>query len=192
MSAYQFKPELIYRIAPSPEYPDQKDINPSRSRLKTLHDRSQYYEKFRNADVDRNRHEERFLEGRLFSHLRAEENKEQVKQLKQLESGADMDKVREKRNDEGVFEVPTVEYDEEYKLPYGLGYDKLIKKKTDSIDQQKIWNNKVMDQLVEKLGYMDYRDALVCNKYILETKRHKDYHQMTRAKILNHAMSKYN
>jgi len=28
-----------------------------------------------------------------------------------------------------------------------------------------------MDTLVEKLGYMDYRDALACNKYILEAKR---------------------
>jgi hypothetical protein len=28
-----------------------------------------------------------------------------------------------------------------------------------------------MDALVEKLGYMDYRDALACNKYILEAKR---------------------
>lgn len=34
-----------------------------------------------------------------------------------------------------------------------------------------------MDELVEKLGYLDYRDALACNKYILEAKRHKDYHQ---------------
>ena len=40
----------------------------------------------------------------------------------------------------------------------------------------KVWNNKVMDELVEKLGYMDYRDALACNKYILEAKRHGDYH----------------
>ena len=33
-----------------------------------------------------------------------------------------------------------------------------------------------MDELVEKLGYMDYRDALACNRYIIEAKRSKDYH----------------
>lgn len=44
------------------------------------------------------------------------------------------------------------------------------------IDKEKFWNNRIMDELVEKLGYMDYRDALVCNKYILEAKRNKDYH----------------
>jgi hypothetical protein len=66
--------------------------------------------------------------------------------------------------------------DDEFKLPYGLGYDKFIKKKIEMIDKQKFWNNRIMDELVEKLGYMDYRDALVCNKYILEAKRNKDYH----------------
>ncbi len=44
------------------------------------------------------------------------------------------------------------------------------------IDKQKFWNNRVMDELVKKLGYMDYRDALAANKYILEVKRHGDYH----------------
>jgi hypothetical protein len=61
-------------------------------------------------------------------------------------------------------------------LPYGLGFDYLIKRKMDTIDKEKVWNNKVMDQLVEKLGYMDYRDFLTCNKYIIEAKRSKDYH----------------
>ena len=60
------------------------------------------------------------------------------------------------------------------------------------IDKQKFWNNRVMDELVESLGYMDYRDALACNKYIMETKRHGDYHQQARAKILGVAMSRYN
>ena len=41
-----------------------------------------------------------------------------------------------------------------------------------------------MDELITKLGYMDYRDALACNKYILETKRSGDYHQIDRGRIL--------
>jgi hypothetical protein len=70
-----------------------------------------------------------------------------------------------------------LEYDDEFKLPYGLGFDTVIKKKTDLVDKQKFYNNRVMDELVAKLGYMDYRDALACNKYIIEAKKHGDYHQ---------------
>ena len=93
--------------------------------------------------------------------------------------------------EKGVW-VDKFEYDDQFKLPYGVGYDHIIKKRTDNIDKQKFWNNRVMDELVESLGYMDYRDALACNKYIMEAKRHGDYHQQARAKILSVAMSRYN
>ena len=69
-------------------------------------------------------------------------------------------------------------------LPYNAGFDDVIKKKAELIDSQKETNNKVMDDLVLKLGYMDYRDALACNKYILEAKRSGDYHQIARGRIL--------
>ena len=73
--------------------------------------------------------------------------------------------------------VESYEYDDQFKLPYGVGYDAVVKKRTDMVDKQKYLNNRVMDELVNKLGYMDYRDALAVNKYILEVKRHGDYHQ---------------
>ena len=47
-----------------------------------------------------------------------------------------------------------------------------------------------MDDLVMKLGHMDYRDALAANKYILEAKRHGDYHQQARAKTLSLALNR--
>lgn len=93
--------------------------------------------------------------------------------------------------EQGVW-VERFEYDDQFKLPYGIGYDHIIKKRTDMVDKQKYLNNRVMDELVTKLGYMDYRDALAANKYILEVKRHGDYHQQARAKILSVAMAKYN
>ena len=37
---------------------------------------------------------------------------------------------------------------------------------------------------------MDYRDALACNKYIIETKRSGDYHQVARGKVLEVAFSR--
>jgi hypothetical protein len=49
-----------------------------------------------------------------------------------------------------------------------------------------------MDDLVEKLGYMDYRDALACNKYIMEAKTSGDYNQIARAKVLEVAFLKLN
>ena len=66
--------------------------------------------------------------------------------------------------------------DQELHLPFGLGFDHIIKEKKDFISNNKFHNNKVMDELIEKLGYLDYRDALAANKYILEAKRHGDYH----------------
>ena len=48
----------------------------------------------------------------------------------------------------------------------------------------------MMDELVEKLGYLDFRDALAANKYILEAKKHGDYHQQARARTLALAMDR--
>ena len=50
-----------------------------------------------------------------------------------------------------------------------------------------VQNNKKMDELIDKLGYMDFRDALACNKYILEAKISQDYGQVARAKVLETA-----
>ena len=137
------------------------------------------------------------MTGRLFAHIRQEELRTAVQEIHNKESGIEGDAaftlgdaaavIKEK----GV-QVDKFEYDDQFKLPYGVGFDHVIKKRADNIDKQKFWNNRVMDDLVNKLGYMDYRDALAANKYILEAKRHGDYHQQARAKILTVAMSKYN
>lgn len=74
-------------------------------------------------------------------------------------------------------------------LPIGTEFDFIIKRKAEEIDSQKNQNNIKMDELVEKLGYMDYRDALACNKYIIEAKRSKDYHQVVRGRILEAAFA---
>lgn len=60
------------------------------------------------------------------------------------------------------------------------------------IDKEKKANNQKMDELVEKLGYMDYRDALACNKYIIEAKRSGDYNQIARAQVLEVAFKSLN
>ena len=196
MTSYAYKPELIYKIDPAPQYPD----GPYPEKPQTVINRKKFsdsLEKFRDNTFAKRRQKERFMTGRLYSHLRHEELKQAVHEIHAKEkddatASADMslsdpNLVREK----GVW-VDRLEYDDQFKLPYGAGYDHVIKKRTDNVDKQKYWNNRVMDELVEKLGYMDFRDALACNKYILEVKRHGDYHQQARAKILSVAMSRYN
>lgn len=49
-----------------------------------------------------------------------------------------------------------------------------------------------MDELVLKLGYMDYRDLLAVNKYIVEAKLTGKYEQIARGTILQKALAKYN
>lgn len=136
------------------------------------------------------------MTGRLFAHLRQEELKQAVQEIHDKETSSSSADAADTLSssmikEKGVW-VEKFEYDDQFKLPYGVGYDHIIKKRTDNIDKQKFWNNRVMDELVESLGYMDYRDALACNKYIMEAKRHGDYHQQARAKILSVAMSRYN
>jgi len=143
-------------------------------------------QRYKDNIITKNKRYDRFVTGRLYTHLRHEELKQAMQDIKDKESGLtteDKQPLTAEDNEAGggrlVYEQ--VEYDDTYKLPYGFGYDDYIKKKTDLINKQKTWNNKVMDELVEKLGYMDYRDALACNKYILEMKRQGNYHQQARA-----------
>lgn len=84
--------------------------------------------------------------------------------------------------------MPNLEIDDTFNLPIGTMFDHVIKEKAEMIDSQKVSNNDKMDELIEQLGYMDYRDALACNKYILEAKRSTDYYQIARAKTLEYAM----
>ena len=68
------------------------------------------------------------------------------------------------------------EVDDQTLLPLGTEFEFIIKEKADAVDQEKVQNNQKMDELIDKLGYMDYRDALACNKYIMEAKRSGEYH----------------
>jgi len=59
-----------------------------------------------------------------------------------------------------------------------------------AMDNKKLWNNELMDELVQKLGYIDYRDMLALNRYILDAKREGDHRQKARAQTLSLAMDK--
>ena len=88
-----------------------------------------------------------------------------------------MGKKKKKKKD--VIEdaaVQALPIDDQLNLVVGTEFDFVIKAKAEEIDSQKLANNIKMDELIEKLGYFDYRDALACNRYIIEAKRSKDYH----------------
>ena len=79
--------------------------------------------------------------------------------------------------------------DDQYNLPIGTEFDYILKSEQKKNDNKKQINDMIMDELVAKLGYMDYRDALACNKYIIEAKRSGEYHQVARARILEVAFN---
>ena len=47
-----------------------------------------------------------------------------------------------------------------------------------------------MDELIVKLGYLDYRDFLAVNKYIIDNKLHSENQNTVRQKILQTAIQK--
>ena len=120
--------------------------------------------------------------------MKLHEIKQEVQKIKEKEKETARQTVVRTRG----IEAPDFEVDDQFMLPYGLSFDNVIKKKAELIDSLKVANNVVMDELIERLGYMDYRDALACNRYILEAKRSGDYHQLARASVLQTALSKLN
>ena len=138
---------------------------------------------------------ERAETGRLLSHLAHIDMRNHIRDIREqegtlkddgLSEAARLTKLLSSQREEVDVNVKV---DQEFNLPYGFGFDYIIKEKADLMGDEKFENNKVMDQLVTKLGYMDYRDMLALNRYILDAKRQGDYHQKARAKTLTLAMS---
>lgn len=90
MTAYQYKPELIYKIDPSPEYPDGPLPLPAGQKLQRDKFRDSL-ERFRDNSMAKRRQRDRFMTGRLFAHLRQEELKSAVQEINEKENGASED-----------------------------------------------------------------------------------------------------
>jgi hypothetical protein len=82
-----------------------------------------------------------------------------------------------------------VSVDKDTNLVYGLGYDNLI---TSGQSGQKSSEERQLQQLVNKLGYVDFRDFVALNKYVLEAKNHEDLINQTKSKFLQMALQKVN
>jgi hypothetical protein len=108
--------------------------------------------------------------------------KQEVQRIRDNEQKDGRGKAKEKSSRLKDEELPEIQ--DEFNVEVGTPFDYIFKERAELIDSQKAANNKMMDDLVASLGYMDYRDALACNKYIIEAKRSGDYHQIARGRIL--------
>lgn len=186
MTAYEYKPEHITKVEPAPRYLESA-LSEGPDREKMARDRSYNYERLRSAGILKRVNQERAFQGRMWSHIKLNEMKQKVQQIRDNET-LYANRERKSRATRDGLPVPMFEIDDTFNLPVGTEFDFVIKEKAELIDSLKVYNNDKMDELIEKLGYMDYRDALACNKYILEAKRSQDYHQLARAKVLDYAM----
>lgn len=82
------------------------------------------------------------MTGRLYAHFKHEQMKSQVQLISDKENTPEVRKHSKKGL--GVW-ANASEVEDTYKLPYGVGYDDLIKEKTDFMNRQKSQNNFVMD-----------------------------------------------
>lgn len=79
--------------------------------------------------------------------------------------------------------------DDDTGLLYGVGYDTFIHKINKDKQEILSQDNKI-DLLVNKLGYVDLREFIALNRYILEAKTHSDSLVQAKAKYLEEAVNK--
>jgi len=53
-------------------------------------------------------------------------------------------------------------------------FDWILKNREAELERKKKLNSGMIRELVWKLGFLDYRDALALNKYILEARKSED------------------
>lgn len=82
-----------------------------------------------------------------------------------------------------------VSIDKDTNLVYGLGFDNLI---TNNLSSQKSSEDRQLQYLINKLGYVDFRDFVALNKYVLEAKNHDDLVNQTKSRFLQMALQKVN
>lgn len=81
-------------------------------------------------------------------------------------------------------------FDENFNIITNVGQDDFLKLLRHKAEIKKSLNNKKMDELVRKMNYLDYRDFLAINKYIIESKRTNDYHIIARGNVLQTVVEK--
>lgn len=96
---------------------------------------------------------ERAMTGRLFAHFRLNDLRKYIRDIK-IQEGTVKDKTDEHEEmiqllRRSTYVSKDIDIDPQFGLPYGFGYDDIIKEKTDLIKNNKFYNNRKMDELVE-------------------------------------------
>lgn len=93
-----------------------------------------------------------------------------------------------KKNMSGEIETDNIKIHEKTGFMMGIGFDEYFT--TQGIEQPNEETERSLDHLVQKLGYLDMRDFVALNKYILEAQNHEDLVNQTKAHFLSLAMKK--
>ena len=181
-SAFLWVPEVMTSIDPSPSYHNPGYPKTGGLRLTAKRRSLEGAAAFRQSLTNIQQKQEKSRVGRLYQHFHLIQMRKDIKLARTYEGKYDpeagldpSDKAKAILRGEKKDALPDVKIEDNFNLPFGFGYDNIIKERADMINDKKFLNNQVMDTLVEQLGYLDYRDALAANKYILETRRHQDY-----------------
>lgn len=132
MTAYEYKPEHITKVEPSPRYIEKALLEgPEREKIK----RDYVYnaERLRTAGILKRANHERVVQGRMYSHIKFEEMRQKVQQIRDNETLA-MQKVRKTRATREGTPSPVFEIDDTFNLPIGTEFDHIIKEKAEMID----------------------------------------------------------
>ena len=181
-NTYDWIPEVMVSIDPAPRYHSKALLTKHSDEWISTTRAAEGLEKVKTGIMGKQQMQEKAEHGRLWAHIKHIEMRNHIKKIRKQEGTfkeelSEEAQLQEIMKGEKIKMSQSFNIDQELHLPYGFGFDLIIKEKNDLISNKKFHNNKVMDELVEKLGYLDYRDALAANKYILEAKRHGDYHQ---------------
>jgi hypothetical protein len=85
--------------------------------------------------------------------------------------------------------------DKDTGLIHGLGFDHLISSSLASSKEEmndEKYQEGNLNQLINKLGYLDFREFVALNKYIVDAANHEDLVNQTKSKFLQIAMQKMN
>jgi len=124
------------------------------------------------------------LEDRAASHIKIAKATREKNKGKSLNSS---NGSIQEANDAGM---ESSKVDKESGLLYGLGYDHLIRRSSRTKNDSEGESYNKLNELVHKLGYLDLRDFVALNKYILEAKSHESHVNQTKAKFLAVAMQR--
>lgn len=129
MTAYDYKPEHITKIEPSPRFIDKAlEEGPQKEKIKRDHVYNA--ERLRTAGILKRAQQERVNQGRMYSHVKLHDLQNKIQQIRDNETLWDSQIRKTRSTREGIF-APTFEIDDTFDLPVGTQYDATIKEKAE-------------------------------------------------------------